>query len=290
MTVGPLETVVECNGLKINTTRWGEPALPTIIIHHGFLEHSRAWDYVAKQLCSRWHLIIPDARGHGDSDWLPAGGTYYFPDYVLDLRALHLSLGEKPVAMIGHSMGGSVVSYYAGAYPDAVRGLAIIEGLGPPHIPVADTPHHLRRFVEGTRRWLQRRDPEPMESVAVAAERLRRSDSKLSEHLSLEVAKHATRPLNGGGVAWKFDPLHRAPMGIPFSLDRARQLWRASTAPVLHIRGGDSGFVVTDHEARKNEFQDLREVVIDGGGHNMHVHAADRLASEIASFLEQLDE
>ena len=30
-------------------------------------------------------VIAPDLRGHGDSDWIGAGGYYHFLDYVADL-------------------------------------------------------------------------------------------------------------------------------------------------------------------------------------------------------------
>src|SRR5215813_6993048 len=34
--------------------------------------------------------------------------------------------------LVGHSMGGRVAAYYAGAFPERVHRLALLEGLGPP--------------------------------------------------------------------------------------------------------------------------------------------------------------
>jgi len=40
------------------------------------------------RLATRAHVIAPDLRGHGDTDWIGAGGYYHFLDYVADLDEL----------------------------------------------------------------------------------------------------------------------------------------------------------------------------------------------------------
>ena len=286
MSTTPTDRTIECNGLPIHFVEWGDPQNPTVLIHHGFLDQCRAWDRVAALLAAQWHVVIPDARGHGDSGWIGAGGAYYFPDYVLDLRTLHTHLGQQPIALVGHSMGGSVVSYYAGAYPAATWAMVLVEGLGPPDMPAGDTPGLLKRFVEGTSRWMERPQP-PIASLDAAAERMCRWDPKMTPERARELVVHATRIGDDGSLRWKYDPLHRAPMGVPFSLERAKALWQTIEAPVLHIRGGDSPFKLTDSEERLAAFKHIEDAVIPDGGHNIHTHADQELTVKINDFLTQ---
>jgi pimeloyl-ACP methyl ester carboxylesterase len=83
-------------------------------------------------------MIAPDWRGHGDSAWLGPGASSYFLDYVADLAGLVEALRRGPAFLVGHSMGGGAASLYAGTFPDAVRGLVIVEGLGPPARTLGD--------------------------------------------------------------------------------------------------------------------------------------------------------
>ena len=285
----PVDHRYESNGLDLHYVAWGDPEHPLMLIHHGFMDQCRAWDAVAARLADDWYVCIPDARGHGDSQWIGAGGTYYFPDYVYDLVHLREAIGRERAVFVGHSLGGSVMSYYAAAYGAHVRGLVIVEGMGPPPQPPALAGAHLRAFVQSARKRAASRVPSPMESLEEAAERLHRADPLVDEERAMELATHATRPVRGG-VVWKFDPLHRARMGMPFVLDHAMGLWRSVKAPVLYIRGGRSRFVLPDERARLDCFSQLEEVTIPDAGHNVHAHAVDALVAAIAGFVSALPE
>ncbi len=260
-----------------------------MIIHHGFMDQCRSWDRVARLLATRWQVFIPDARGHGDSQWIGTGGTYYFPDYVYDLVSLRAKLGPERAVHVGHSLGGSVMAYHAAAFREQVRGLVIIEGLGPPPQAPTQARAHLRQFVETTRACLRKREPRPMGSLEEAATRLLYADPLIDEARASELAETSVRPVEGGWV-WKLDPLHRARMGVPYVIEIARSLWRAIEAPVLYIRGAESRFVLPDERERLSYFSNLQEHTIDSAGHNVHSHAPDELAQVIAEFAATLPE
>jgi pimeloyl-ACP methyl ester carboxylesterase len=116
--------------LRLHTLEWGDPAAPPVILVHGGRDHARAWDDVAQALAPTHRVIVPDLRGHGDSQWADAGG-YTMPCFVYDLVALirHLNLPE--VSLVGHSLGGNIALRMAGLYPELVRRVVSIEGLGP---------------------------------------------------------------------------------------------------------------------------------------------------------------
>ena len=62
---------------------------------------------MAEDLSHDYHIIAPDLRGHGDSQWM-IGGGYTTIDYVYDIAQLLHQTKMTPVTIIGHSLGGSV--------------------------------------------------------------------------------------------------------------------------------------------------------------------------------------
>ena len=281
----PVKGTWESNGLTLAYRSWGDG--PLMLIHHGFLDHSGSWAAVAERLADKHRVVAVDARGHGDSEWIGAGGAYYFSDYILDLRGLLEQLGDPEVILVGHSMGSGVVGYYAGAYPDKMRGVALVEGLGPPQTNPKHIARWMRDFVSSTRKRYARREPIPVPTVEEAAARMRAADPFLADELSLTLARAATRPVRGG-VVWKFDPLHRARIGSPFNLEWAKALWAEITSPVLVVTSETSPFKQADHAERMSVFQNAREVVIPGVGHNLHAHDPGALAAALQAFSAEL--
>jgi pimeloyl-ACP methyl ester carboxylesterase len=68
-------------GLGLHFTDWGNPSAPPLILVHGGLDHSRSWDHLARTLRATFHVVAPDLRGHGESDWA-TGSSYSLADHV----------------------------------------------------------------------------------------------------------------------------------------------------------------------------------------------------------------
>src|SRR5688500_6076951 len=147
----------------------GVPAGEPVVLVHGFLDLAWGWRLVAERLATRYRVVAPDLRGHGDSDWIGRGGYYHFFDYVADLDDVVGRL-RAPVRLVGHSMGGSVASYLAGARPERIARLALLEGQGPPEQTDA-VPQRTARWIDA---WRAARAPsKTMATVADGAARLR---------------------------------------------------------------------------------------------------------------------
>ena len=89
---------------------------------------ARNWDWVAQSFRDTHHIIAPDLRGHGDSQWM-IGGTYDLTDFVYGHCPAHSS--EKAQSSHDHrSLHGRarVALRYAGLYPETVKKLVVIEG------------------------------------------------------------------------------------------------------------------------------------------------------------------
>ncbi|MCY4142229.1 MAG: alpha/beta hydrolase [Gammaproteobacteria bacterium] len=128
--------------LRLHYVDWGNDSAPPLLLIHGGRDHCRNWDWVAERLRDDFHIIAPDLRGHGDSQWM-IGGAYSIIDYVYDIAQLVRQTKIEPVTVMGHSLGGSVSLMYTGLYPDSVTKLISIEGMGP-----IDFAKDNRRFTE----------------------------------------------------------------------------------------------------------------------------------------------
>jgi 3-oxoadipate enol-lactonase len=96
---------------------------PLVLIHGFPLDHS-IWDEVAPLLSSTFDLILPDLRGFGES--VSSTPAWTMRDLADDLAALLDHLGIDSAFLAGHSMGGYVALAFVDAYPQRVRGLALV--------------------------------------------------------------------------------------------------------------------------------------------------------------------
>ena len=99
------------------------------VIVHGLCEHQGRYDYlVGKFNAAGIGTYRFDHRGHGRSE---GERTYYdsFHDMIDDAKAIvDLAKSEhpdKPVFLLGHSMGGFCVSLFGAKYPGAVKGIVM---------------------------------------------------------------------------------------------------------------------------------------------------------------------
>src|SRR5258706_15270074 len=127
---GPTWRIFLSQRLRLHYVDWGNSGAPPLLLVHGGRDHCRNWDWVATALRRDWHVLAPDLRGHGDSQWSP-DGNYSTAAYVYDLAQLIHQQVLAPVTIVAHSLGGNIAIRYAGVYPETVSKLVAIEGLGP---------------------------------------------------------------------------------------------------------------------------------------------------------------
>lgn len=269
-------------GLTYHVEEWATdaPGETTFVLVHGFTDLGFGWCEVAPRLAPHGHVIAPDLRGHGDSDWIGPGGYYHFMDYVADLDDVIRQLARPRVVLVGHSMGGSVASYYAGTRPERIAALALLEGIGPPDMAGSDGPTRTAAWLDGWRTARSRVKPLP--SIDEAVKRLQRHDHLLDEALGRKLATAGTRAVPGG-LVWKHDPLHNTFGPYAYRLDTARKYWERITCPVLFVDGAESRLNLpeTERAARRACFKDATHLVLEGAAHALQRHQPERLAAAI---------
>jgi pimeloyl-ACP methyl ester carboxylesterase len=284
----PRDRFAESLGLTIHFLEWGEPSETPIVLVHGFLDQAFSWSLFAAELLRRarrplW-LIAPDCRGHGDSGWVGAGGYYHFPDYVFDLDCVMRTVGAKQLRLIGHSMGGTISFLYAGAFPDKVTKLVLIEGIGPLGMEFADAPVRMAGWIDELH-GRGRNHFREYTSTEAGANQLRQTNPRLSKDFAAALAEAGMRQNQRGKWVWKFDPLHRTAAPQPFYTRQALEFLKRIRCPVLIVDGEDSHQSRrTDKQARYEALPSYQLARIPNAGHMVHQDNPEVLAQQVDNF------
>ena len=107
----------------------GHAAAPCVVMIHGYTGSKENWYLLAAQLGTRYRLVAPDLPGWGQSQRL-AGRDYGFSAQAEHVAAFLRALGDAPVALLGHSMGGGIAALVAARHPALVSRLALIDAAG----------------------------------------------------------------------------------------------------------------------------------------------------------------
>jgi pimeloyl-ACP methyl ester carboxylesterase len=285
--IGPTSHYAYSQRLKLHYVDWGNADKPLLVLVHGGRDHARNWDWVAMDLRRDYHVIAPDLRGHGDSQW-SIGGSYSMIDYTLDLAQLLGAVGGSSVILVGHSLGGSVALQYAGTYPDRVRKLVAIEGLGPPPSMIRDTPagERMRTWV-GEMQGLARRHPRRYASLDEAVARMREANPRLTAEQARHLTIHGCYRDEDGTYLWKFDNYVRAASPYLFNMRDARELWGNITCPVLLFRGTESWASDPEKDGRATAFKSYRLINVPDAGHWVHHDQLETFLRETRRFLAE---
>ena len=289
MTVyGPTSNILISQRLRLHYVDWGNPDAPTLILQHGGRDHCRSWDWVAQELRKDWHIIAPDARGHGDSAWSP-DGNYAMDAFVYDFAQLVHTLGDEQVTIVAHSLGGNIATRFTGLYPDKVRKLVNIEGLGPSplmreQIQGRGVAERLREWIEGKRKAAGRL-PRRYPTLEAAYARMKEDNTFLTDAQARHLTVHGASRNEDGTWSWKFDNYLNVWAVSDISYADQEALWAAVTCPVLLFYGTKSFASNPEKDGRLNQFRDVRLHVYEEAGHWLHHDQFERFVCDVKAFL-----
>lgn len=285
---GPTSHTYYSQRLRLHYVDWGNPDAPPLILLHGGRDHCRSWDWVAEELRHDWHVIAPDLRGHGDSEW-STDGTYNVMTCVYDLAHLIHQKKLAPVTIVSHSYGGNISLRYTGLYSDSVRRIVAIEGLGPsPKIlkerENEDYADRIRKWVDD-KRDAAGRTPRKYASLDEAYQRMKEENGYLSAEQAKHLTIHGISQNEDGSYSWKFDNYFRVwpPFDIP--MEELHKLWGAITCPTLLLYGADSWASNPAEDGRIDYFKNAEVKLYENAGHWLHHDQFDRFMSDVRAFI-----
>jgi len=109
---------------------------PTVLLVHGFTGSKEHWLPLMAQLSGQFHVIAPDLPGWNASERVP-GAEYGVSAQAARLHAFIAAVGDGPVIVVGHSMGGHISGLLAADHPEQVQRLVLMAAAG---VPFADNP------------------------------------------------------------------------------------------------------------------------------------------------------
>jgi pimeloyl-ACP methyl ester carboxylesterase len=284
--------------LNYHVREWGTPSqsqLPLFMVH-GWMDVSASFQFVVDAMQQDRHIIAPDWRGFGLTD-VGEVDTFWYPDYLADLDALvdHFQ-PEGNIDLLGHSMGGTVVSMYAGARPERIRRLINLEGFGLAATKPTQAPGRYAKWlneVKAARQGEMNLRSYP-DSEAVA-QRLIKTNPRLSLDKAQWLAQHWAKPNSKGEWEILGHPAHKVINPYLFRVEEMLAIYQSISAPVLNVEASQNDlekwwqgkYKLEEFHERLKHIQDIQSVTIQDAGHMMHHDQPFELAQHIEAFLQQ---
>lgn len=286
--VGPTSRSYFSQRSRLRYIDWGNPGAPPLLLVHGGQDHCRSWDWVAERLRHHWHIIAPDLRGHGDSEW-SRDGNYAIVTYIYDIAQLVHQQQLAPVTIIAHSLGGIIALRYAGIYPENVRAIIAIEGLGLSPKLLAErarmsVTERVRRWIDD-KRGLAGRLPRRYPSIDEALKRMQEANKRLSPEQARHLTEHGVNQNEDGTYSWKFDNYMRVWPTHDFPTEEIAELWHRITCPTLLVYGKESWASNPAEDGRVRYFTGAEVAAFERAGHWVHHDQLDTFIETVNAFL-----
>lgn len=288
---------VPARQLRHHVRQWGEPqgdAAPWVMVH-GWMDVSASFQFVVDALASDPWIVAPDWRGFGLTD--APQDSYWFPDYLADLDALldHYS-PDRPVHLIGHSMGGHIATLYAGTRPERVARLVNLEGFGMPATRPAQAPTRQAQWLDELQR-LRRGELalQPYADLDGVARRLMKTNPRLDAGKARWLASHWARQGEDGQWRILAEAGHKVINPQLFREDEVLALYARISAPTLCVVAGDDSlaqwwkerYTLDDFQRRCTHIPQVEHVRLADCGHMLHHDQPQALAEVIQDFIRR---
>ncbi len=254
----------DANGLGIHYLRTGGDKPPVIALH-GLTGSGACWTPLARALEADHDVIMPDARGHGQSS-APLHG-YLYSDLAGDVIGLIEALGLAAPILLGHSMGGLTAAVVASEVGTDIRGVILAD-------PTFLSPER-QREVHASDVIAQHRQLLALSKEEALAQARLRHPHRSPELVETIIDARLRTQTRAFDVLTPPNPDYRA-------------LVSAIRVPALLVIG-DNGIVSLDTARELQTLNPhLRYERIPDAGHGLPYDEPDRFTAVVRSFLQSL--
>lgn len=265
----PGARIITADGVQSVIAEAGDPQDPALLLIHGFGGSTFGYREVMTPLAARgWHVIAIDLPGFGLSEksW---GRDYSHKAHATFALAVLDQLNVDQAVLLGHSMGGNVISWMLALAPERVAGLAYIDAaVAQPRGSATNSPSLASALLEAP----------PVRRVARIVIRSAFSPATFGDLLSSAFAvKGAVTPalIAGYAASAQLRDWDLALLGIirdsgknPLPDSLANLSAAAGTPPTMILWGRDDSWVpLTNGEVLRSDLPEAEWVVLPGIGH-----------------------
>ena len=244
--------------------------LPVIALH-GWLDNANSFARLAPQL-QGLRIVALDLAGHGYSGHRPVGAGYALADYAHDVLRVAEQLGWARFGLLGHSLGAIISVQLAGALPERVSHLALIDGVIPPTLSEQDAAERLGQALQAQMR-LEGKRKSVYATLEEGVEARMKGMVAVSREAAELLAQRGLMPVPGG-YSWRSDSRLTLPSPIRLNQDQAMAFVKRIACPACLVVAADGMLARHTDLLEQLPF----EQVILPGGHHLHLNDAEGAA------------
>lgn len=254
---------------------------------HGWLDNAASFSSLSPHLSDFSHVAL-DFAGHGLSMHRPAGSFYHLWDYVLDVVSI-LNQSKQSVWLVGHSMGGAIAMLVAAVVPDKIRGLIVLDNMGPLSATPSTRVATLQRAVNKMAKYRLGRETCYSSKHAMIKARMEGFTS-LSHDASKMLVERGAKQNAQDDWVWRHDGKLTFPSPFRMDEESVEAFIKEIKCPTLALVA-KGGIYQNDHplvEKRAAQFPWIKLKWLEGN-HHFHLEPDTCLsvATEIQRFIDQ---
>lgn len=265
---------VQVGKVTLHYLDYGGAGPQTLLCVHGGGANGHWFDFIAPFLIRYCRVLAIDLRGHGDSSWTEPP-EYSFEAHIEDLHAFFEIEGIQHPLLMGHSMGGVLLTQYTATWSQEVGALVVCDSR-----PV---------YAEEAANLLQQTGNRPGREYPsldeyIAHFRIRPEGVRAAHDVQPYLARLAARQLPNGKWVHKIDRRvysQRQPINtLPF--------WQRITCPVLILRAEQSPRLTLEllqQVAAVCSHMEWAEV--HGAGHHLMLDQPEQTAQLVQAFFQR---
>jgi hypothetical protein len=287
---------VPIRNLSYHVHLWGtpQPEKTPLVMLHGWMDVAASYQFVIDAFSQDHYIIAPDWRGYGKTS---GGGAdnFWFPDFLADLDfLLDYYAMQRPVNLVGHSMGGNVAMHYGGIRPERIRRLINLEGFGLASSTPDQAPQRFARWMDELKKLhLGQLDLHPYQAIAGVSRRLMKTNPRLSADKSNWLASHWAKESPDGQFRIQGQPGHKVVSANLPRVEEVMALYSRLSMPVLSVEATESSldtwwkgqYTLDEYHKRLRAVPQVEVIRVGDAGHMLHHDQPNVIAEIIERFI-----